>query len=202
MSSFGDLAGLAGSLCLDLANTVDWRSTERETDRLQNYADLLRWAAATKALPLDTVETLLNHAQRKPRAAAAAFAHAKALRESIYTVCVALARGEGAPKMEMARLSDGLAPLLGTTRVVSAKHEMDLAWAGATDDLRQPLWLAAWSMVDLLRSADLSLLRECANSDCHWLFLDRSRNKSRRWCAMWNCGNRMKTQRYVARHRG
>ena len=202
MSSFDDLAGLAGSVCLDLANTVDWRSTEHANDRLQDYADLLRWATATKALPADALEALSAQAQRRPRAATATLARAKALRESIYAVCAAIAHGEEVPKTETARLSDALAPLLGTTHLVSQKHEMGLAWAGATDDLRYPLWPASWSMVDLLRSADRLLLRECANTDCHWLFLDRSRNKSRRWCAMWNCGNRMKTLRYVARHRG
>ena len=36
---------------------------------------------------------------------------------------------------------------------------------------------------------------------CRWLFLDRSKNHSRRWCDMRICGNRSKTRRFYARQR-
>jgi len=43
---------------------------------------------------------------------------------------------------------------------------------------------------------ELSRVRECANQECHWLFVDRSRNRSRRWCDMAICGNVMKVRRF------
>jgi predicted RNA-binding Zn ribbon-like protein len=40
----------------------------------------------------------------------------------------------------------------------------------------------------------------CRADDCGWLFVDASRNRSRRWCDMSECGNRAKAQRFRARH--
>jgi predicted RNA-binding Zn ribbon-like protein len=43
-------------------------------------------------------------------------------------------------------------------------------------------------------------LKACPNDTCHWAFYDRSRNRSRTWCAMSVCGNRAKARSYRARH--
>jgi len=51
--------------------------------------------------------------------------------------------------------------------------------------------------VDLLRTGPLDRLKVCAA--CPWLFLDTSRNRSRRWCSMSDCGARLKMRRYRAR---
>jgi len=63
-------------------------------------------------------------------------------------------------------------------------------WDG---DLLAPIAVAA---VDLLRTGPLDRLKVCAA--CPWLFLDTSRNRSRRWCSMSECGARLKMRRYRA----
>lgn len=55
------------------------------------------------------------------------------------------------------------------------------------------------SAVQLLTSADTSLLKSCPS--CGWYFLDTSRNRSRRWCSMATCGNVAKARRYQERRR-
>lgn len=82
MSSFDDLAGLGGSLCLDLANPVDWRFSGRAIDRLKGYNDLLHWAAAMRSLSSGAFEALSAQAQRKPQAAHAVLVRTKKLRET------------------------------------------------------------------------------------------------------------------------
>jgi len=42
----------------------------------------------------------------------------------------------------------------------------------------------------------------CAADDCAWVFLDTSKNHSRRWCDMKACGNRAKARRFNARQQG
>ena len=74
-------------------------------------------------------------------------------------------------------------------------------WGGAADDLARVLWPVARAAFDLLSGPEAGRLRECAGADCHWLFLDRSKNGSRRWCAMANCGNLAKARRHRARAR-
>jgi predicted RNA-binding Zn ribbon-like protein len=44
-------------------------------------------------------------------------------------------------------------------------------------------------------------VKACRGSDCRWLFIDGSRNTSRRWCDMANCGNRAKMATFRDRHR-
>jgi predicted RNA-binding Zn ribbon-like protein len=44
-----------------------------------------------------------------------------------------------------------------------------------------------------------SRLKACRRDVCHWLFYDRSRNRSAVWCQMAVCGNRTKTKAYRAR---
>ena len=42
-------------------------------------------------------------------------------------------------------------------------------------------------------------LKGCPREVCHWLFYDRSRNGSGKWCAMSVCGNRTNTKAYRRR---
>jgi predicted RNA-binding Zn ribbon-like protein len=42
-------------------------------------------------------------------------------------------------------------------------------------------------------------LKACTEDDCQWAFYDISRNHTRTWCSMDDCGNREKTRRYRER---
>jgi predicted RNA-binding Zn ribbon-like protein len=65
-----------------------------------------------------------------------------------------------------------------------------------------PVWLLAQSAAELVTSGTLARVSACGVDTCRWLFLDTSRNHSRRWCDMKICGNRMKARRFHARHQG
>ena len=51
----------------------------------------------------------------------------------------------------------------------------------------------------LFESPEVARIRHCANAKCLWLFLDDSKNGSRRWCSMQLCGNRAKAHRHYLR---
>jgi predicted RNA-binding Zn ribbon-like protein len=74
-------------------------------------------------------------------------------------------------------------------------------WTEKGSDLSAPLWPVALAAAELLASADLALVRECRSATCRWLFLDGSKNHSRRWCDMKTCGNRVKARRYYRKRR-
>ncbi len=75
-------------------------------------------------------------------------------------------------------------------------------WTRAESEARLPLWLLCESAAELLTSAQLARVRSCGSPTCRWLFLDLSRNRTRRWCDMRLCGNRMKARRFQTRHAG
>ena len=60
---------------------------------------------------------------------------------------------------------------------------------------------AAMAVVDLVRAQELSRLHECASDDCEAVVVDLSRNRSRRYCDVGNCGNRAHVAAYRARQR-
>jgi predicted RNA-binding Zn ribbon-like protein len=59
---------------------------------------------------------------------------------------------------------------------------------------------AVLDALDLLRETP-GRVRECAGERCPVLYLDTSRNRSRRWCSMEVCGSRAKAAAYYRRHR-
>ena len=73
-------------------------------------------------------------------------------------------------------------------------------WDRASPGLDRVLWPVAWSAAELLMQGPLERIRECPGQDtCGWLFLDLSKNASRRWCDMRVCGNRAKARRHYER---
>lgn len=58
---------------------------------------------------------------------------------------------------------------------------------------------AAMALFDVVRDDELGRLSECAADDCCAVFVDLSRNRSKRYCDVGNCGNRMNVNAYRAR---
>jgi predicted RNA-binding Zn ribbon-like protein len=84
---------------------------------------------------------------------------------------------------------------LGHARLEPRPDGFAWTWTGAA--LARPLWPIAHAALGLLRSGELDRLAECGH--CRWLFLDHSRNRSRRWCSMNACGGREKMRRHRAK---
>jgi len=61
------------------------------------------------------------------------------------------------------------------------------------------LWPIMRSAAELLTNGPLDRLKQCAG--CSWLYLDASRNRTRRWCEMRVSGNRAKARRHYERPR-
>jgi predicted RNA-binding Zn ribbon-like protein len=69
--------------------------------------------------------------------------------------------------------------------------------AGVRGALADLVGIVYTSMAD----GSWSRLKACRREICMWLFYDRSRNRSARWCQMAVCGNRTKTHAYRTRRR-
>ena len=93
-----------------------------------------------------------------------------------------------------------LAEALAHQRIAKTPDGFAWDWSDADGALRGIVRPVLRSAADLMTSADLRRVRRCAGATCDWLFMDRSRNRTRRWCDMESCGNRAKPQRYYKRH--
>jgi predicted RNA-binding Zn ribbon-like protein len=186
-------------LCLDFANTLAWRGSANPTERLSRFADLLDWLRSAAAMSTEMLREAERWADADPDKAAALFTQAIALREAIYRMFAALAVGDAAVERDIAALNEALAAAPPRTRLVPT--EAGYAWAAEPAAIAMPTLLAPvlWSAADLLAQNDRSRVRRCANDACLWLFIDRSKGGTRRWCDMSSCGNRAKSRRHYLR---
>ena len=184
-------AWTAGRLCLDFANST----------RLSTYADLAAWAGGAGAVPPALARALARAGRRRPAAASAALGRAQALRSAIAAVMASVAERRPPPPRALEDLNEALAETLGRTRIVRRGPSFAWDWKTGGDALDRLLWPVIRSAAEVLTSSDVAAVRACAGSACGRLFLDGSRNGSRRWCDMAVCGNRAKVRRHYARRR-
>jgi predicted RNA-binding Zn ribbon-like protein len=193
---------LGGELCLDFANTVEPRLGSHRSDYLASYADLVRWARHAGSLSEEEARRLLLEAEDKPSEAAAAWEQAVALRETVYRVFSAVAEEEQPEASDLDALTAAHLEALAHYSVVPTAR--GFGWARAEGSkLEGPLWSVALSATRLLTTGELERVKECPTGEggCGWLFYDASKNKSRRWCSMADCGSRVKMRRMYARRR-
>lgn len=193
---------VGGKICLDFANTIEARGSIRPHECLHSFTDLLRWGHYVGLLQEELVLRLLEQARERPTEAIIRYEQALALREAIYRIFSASARGMRPASDDLAHLSITYATALTHACIVPSPGGFAWAWSDEENGLDCLLWLLAKSAVELLTSPDMHRVKECpGNKGCSWLFLDTSKNGSRHWCSMEGCGSRAKRQRQYGRQR-
>ena len=187
----------AGHPALELVNTLDLRFSAKPQNLLPTYADLLRFAAQLRLLTPEQARKLGRtvHVPDGQRVLASAVE----LREALAAVLYAWVDGNKPP--------DGQVEILERHFHAAAQHRslrggderLVWSWSGFEQQAELPLWKVAQSASDLLVSEDAKQVKGCGDPTCRWLFLDLSKNHTRRWCDMKTCGNRMKARRHQAR---
>ncbi len=192
----------AGRLCLDFTNTVRARPLSDKIDLITSYEDLLTWAHQATILTPRDVATLAEAARDLPRAAAEALAQARQLREALYGVFSARAAGLPADGADLRTINKAIGKAMTRAGLVpAAGGGFEWSWPEAPLGVDRVAWWVARSASELLTSRDLTGVRECAGYDCGRLFMDGTKNRSRRWCDMASCGNRAKGRRHYERRK-
>lgn len=190
---------VAGDPALDFVNTVAGHRAVEAQDRLESYDDLLAWGRAGGLIDDATARALASKAQADPAAAGRVVEEAKRLRESLHGVLSALDAGRAPDAEQMRTVNAAIGAAMAHAEVGPAEQGFAWRWSGAEDALDAPLWPVARAAGELLASGGYRRMKECASDTCGWLFLDLSKNRSRRWCDMRGCGNRSKVRRHRSR---
>jgi len=192
-----DLTG--GLLCLDFANTLEDRPDVHPQELLNSYNDLVSWGKQAHVLTEQEAQRLLEKAVRYPAEASVVLEQAIEIREAIFRIFKAVAE-DALPEDEyLVTLSAVVADAQSHARLVPKANGFRWDWTGKADDLDYLFWPVVRSAADFLTSDDLDTVRVCASDSCNWLFIDTSKNHSRRWCNMKSCGNREKARRFYTR---
>ena len=193
---------MGGRACLDYANTLDWRGTDSPVEYLHTYQDLIDWSRHAGTISGREASILFQTADRPVSDGAMHLRKAIRLRETIHRIFSSIANGNPAPANDLALFNRYLAGTLQSSRII--RKESGYAWdttidPGTLDSILNPLVRSA---ADLLVSKEVARVKSCGDPACGWLFLDTSRNNSRRWCDMRGCGNRAKASRFYQKKKG
>jgi predicted RNA-binding Zn ribbon-like protein len=188
----------AEHVALDFVNTLDDRYAPRgPRELLPSYADLIRFCRQAG---------ILTHAEAVRLSALPGASQEKALRSAI-ELRELLARvfyrwlEERSPSTEDRIALEQWSAACARHRELRWKNEhLEWMWKALAADAEAPALLLAQRALDLLIGDEPPRLHACASETCRWLFLDTSKNRTRRWCDMKICGNRAKARRYSAAH--
>lgn len=190
---------VAGELCLDFCNTVGGKRGEIAREKLHTYADFLGWCRQANLVSNSKWGVLTAKAKHEGDNAGCVLARAIQLRESIYRIFLSIAEGAHPGESDLALLNAELAKSMGRLRIGAdaSGTKFEWSWAQEPAELDDPLGPVARSAANLLATdEDLAHVRQCRSDNCGWLFIDSSKNHSRCWCDMRDCGNRAKVRRH------
>ena len=201
-------------ICLELLKTRGWESRDRDDDILDTGKRFLAWARKQGLLEgaeARRLRTLLGEDPAWWRDLRGAVQDLRALLHDIF---VPVAENRLPADEDLASLENVLSAAR-QRRVIGRTPSGDIAWTWEQTDESladvpnvhigpalnaRVLGRIARSAADLLTSGSLERVKVCDAHDCGWFFVDVSRNRSRRWCDMAGCGNRVKARRYRERH--
>jgi predicted RNA-binding Zn ribbon-like protein len=182
-----------GRLGLDFCNTLSPERPAGSNDRLTDAAGLIAWAhRAGWALPGFTADRVTGGDLQAFRS----------LRTRLRNLVAAAIDGTVAAAADIDALDGAVLDAFSALRLQSGGAGQPLTWqetAAPLDKLRHAI---ARDAADLLTAGDLRRLKRCPGEMCGWLFYDASKNGTRRWCVMEDCGTRAKVKNFRARQRG
>ncbi len=191
---------VGGHPALDLVNTLDWRfRSSGPEELLASYDDLLRFVSESELLKSRQAREIVRSATEAE--AASALVACRELREAAADVLYASLEDRTPPPRSLHLLEEMFKETRRHQHLAWDRFRLRWDWPTAAADAELPVWLLSSSVARLLLSEDMHRLRACEDPECRWLFLDTSKNHTRRWCDMKICGNRMKARRFKAQHK-
>lgn len=191
---------LAGVLCLDFANLLAGRGRLEPAD-ITGYSTIVGWSTHVGSIGPGDARRLAAEAEDLPAEAAQCAERARQLCHAIRRIVEARVEGRRSEPADLDLLNREWRGVLRQLRLAARGSRFAVELPPGGGSLERPLWPIVRSAVDLLVSDELERVKMCAADGCSYLFLDTTRNGSRRWCSMQLCGNRTKARRFQERHR-
>lgn len=195
----------AGRPSLDFVNTLSGLRGVRPVERVTEYADLAFWARQLGVIDRRKMAELLEQAALHPRRAGQALVEALAAREALHDVVVAAIEGREPLPLALEVVNAWIARALQHRRLRPAgagRYQAVFEDDGDLIAFLRPIALDAADLLEHgLQGGRVRRCQQAAEGRCGWLFLDETRNHSRRWCSMKECGNQAKQRRHWRRHR-
>lgn len=189
-----------GWLCLNFTNTVSNRFKEPLLDYLQGPAEWLLWTKRLQLASPVEIDQMEKFARDHEKLARDQLVEIINFREALYNIFHAISHHAQPAKNNIELFNRQLSGTLQKLTLNIYPHGVvGENWKVTDRNLLIPLYPIVKSAYELLISYLLPRVKECDN--CGWLFLDQSKNKSRRWCSMHTCGSSDKSKRYYRKRK-
>ncbi len=187
-----------GWLSLDFINTVSDRNETPMFNYLSSYLHVLEWSVKVKILNSDEALQLKELAAREPINSAKSWIRVLEIREMLFRLFQKIITGDKPDDKDQDLFNKWLSKSRSKNKIdFGNPSHLLCSWDIRPGDFDLPLYPIIKSTYDLLLSEKLDRVKEC--SACGWLFLDKSKNKSRKWCKMDTCGSQEKSKNYYHR---
>jgi predicted RNA-binding Zn ribbon-like protein len=188
-------------LALDFANTRGWQESEDPEELFNTYRDIIEWCKQSGVVDRKEAAHLIETGQDRVSATPDLLHGAIALRKSLYRIFSAVATKIPPRDTDIDILNHHLSRVMSETRLVYKSSRFKLHQTRRNEAFHNVLDPIVRSAANLLLTDEVDRIKKCADQSCGWLFLDGSKNRSRKWCDMKDCGNRAKARRHYRRVR-
>lgn len=184
-----DFLFIAGDPALDFVNTeIVWEG--QPVDLLDEPQALARWLTEAKLART-----------REVRVTPEVLAEAKRIRAALREIAGSLADGKPLRRPALALLDGQLRRAPGSLALRFDEGKFSVEFEPDAKRADDPRFLLARAAATFLASVDPARIRRCEGTNCILFFIDTTRSRTRRWCSMAACGNRMKAALHYQRTR-
>ncbi len=187
---------IGGQLCLDFVNTISYRNKDKAHDWLDHTENIAIWAVETNILNQKEVKELslkLKHEKKYQKQ----IIRLKEIRAMIYGIFTRIINNKTPLKKDMVLFNTLMGETMSRLSVTHEHGKFYLQSPGRQNSFLKIQDAIIKSVVETLTKSDLTRIKQC--SACFWLYEDKSKNRSRRWCVMEDCGNRHKVNQFNKR---
>jgi predicted RNA-binding Zn ribbon-like protein len=201
---------IGGRLCLDFVNSVGGRKELEDKpypenivvkDKLENFNDLISWGKEIGIITEAERKYLFNLISSEKKQTELTFKKAVELRESLFKIIYDIINNKKPDEKLIQVLNREYSSANENRKLVYINNKIERQFSKNPIKPGYLIWMITESAVNLLSSDFVSRVKICAGDDCGWLFLDTSKNKSRQWCDMKDCGNVAKVRRFRERQK-
>jgi predicted RNA-binding Zn ribbon-like protein len=190
----------AGDLSLNFANTQDWHASGKPVENLNSYSELITWGEQAGLVSPKSAHLMNRLAIEQPADASDEYKFTLQVREALYRVFAHRYAGEPILEDDLVLLNSVISQAMAHMQLSPAAGEIHWEWSPEINGANLILWPVARAAAELLTSDKASKVRICEDDrGCGYLFIDQTKNHSRRWCSMESCGNRAKARRHYSR---
>jgi predicted RNA-binding Zn ribbon-like protein len=161
---------------------------------LASFEEIAGWAHEARLIDEQTAWELSRAVTARRVEGLTVLRRAKAFREAAHGILTALSERHTPPSAVLETLNRELGRAMENATLATYRGDLQWSWRAGEKALERILWPIVLAVADLLTSPDVKRVHKCASPTCGRLFLDTSKNGSKRWCDMKTCGNRAKVR--------